>query len=473
MKRRSFCFSSLWATTLLIVGAPSQASLWADAPMGTGYAAWELCTRVMQGNDDLARVRERYTAPKVSPLSKVWSVDVSMGHRVEVNTWLPLDVFKRVAVFRPGLGCTLVPPGIDEAAVLRQPLQGVVANGQALPSRAPWPLGEGVAEPTRLTPAQQALVQRWSDTLFDEAPAQARQNTVAVLVAKDGHLVHERYAPGYNQDQPQLGWSLTKTLTAMWAGSMVGEGRFKLDDPAPVGQWVGTDKARITWRHLLNMAPGLFWDEGHKGFSSTSEMLFSMADQGDYAAVQAVVAAPGSAFNYSTGTTAIVSKALRTVLGGDAQASYDHLQKHLFQPLGMRHAVLQADASGTPIGGAGGVLRPRDWFRLGELVRNDGRWNGQALVSDSFVRFMKTPSPANPGYGGFMRLHDPKELPKGTATDVVYFAGLMGQYLVIIPSQQLMVLRMGVSFDQEDTKRRVFEMATALAASLPSETPKP
>lgn len=458
--------SGLWVGIGLVLSGPGHAGMLDDLPMATGYTALDLCTRVMQGGDDWARVRDQYTAPKVGPLPKVWSIDQRAGRSVAVNLWLPLPWSKRVAVFRPGLGCTMVPPGADESVVLGQAVRGIDESAAPARSEAPWPVGEGAPEVDRWSPAQQSVLQRWSDLVFAETTAEpkARQNTLALLVAQNGHLVYERYAPGYTQEQPLLGWSMTKTLTALWAGSMIGEGRFKLDDPVPIQAWAGTDKAGITWRHLFNMAPGLYWSEGHAGFSSTSEMLFSNGDQGAYAAAQAVVAPAGQVFNYSTGTTAIASKALRTVLGGDAQASYEHLNRRLFQPLGLRHAVLEPDASGTPIGGARGVLRPRDWLKLGELVRNDGRWNGRTLVPADFVRFMKTPSPAAVGYGGFMRLYDRKELPAGTPTEVLYFTGLMGQYLVIVPSQQLMVLRMGVSFDKEETKRRVFEMVKGLQA---------
>jgi CubicO group peptidase (beta-lactamase class C family) len=458
-------WSAFWSGALLAASVPAHAGLLADLPLATAYAAWEVCTRVMQSGDDFERVRDRYAAPKVLPLSKAWSIEVTAGQNVVVNTWLPIPSFKGLAVLRPGLGCTVVPQGTEAALVLRQPIAGIPWNPATPASPQAWPVGEGAAESASLSPAQRALVQRWSDTLFAEtrqAP-QARQNTVALLVVKDGHLVHERYAPGYTKDQPQMGWSLTKTLTALWAGTLVGEGRLKLDDPAPIKEWAGTPKAAITWRHLLNMAPGLFWNEAYEHASSTSEMLFAHADQGGFAADQAVVAPPGTQYNYSTGTTAILSKALRNLLGADPQASYAHMQAHLFQPLGLRNAVVEPDATGTPIGGAAGVLRPRDWLRLGQLALDDGRWNGKALVPSDFVRFMKMPSPANATYGGFVRLYDAKELPPGTPQDVFYFSGLMGQYLVVVPSQRLVVLRMGVSFDKEDTKHRVFEMATALS----------
>lgn len=459
---------SIWTGGVLALGAQAaQAGILADLPMGTGYAAWDLCTRLMQSGDQLGRVRDRYTGPKVPPLPKVWSIAVQPGLGVTVDTLVPIPSFRGQAVYRPGLGCTVVPHDTDATTVLGQPWRGIpMASTPASPQA--WPVGEGAAESRSLNPAQQALVQRWSDTLFAETTSdpQVRQNTYAVLVVKDGHLVHERYAPGYTKDQPQLGWSMTKSLTALWTGTLIGEGRFKLDDPAPIAAWKGTPKAAITWRHLLNMAPGLYWDEAYQHLSSTSEMLFAHADQGAYAASQDLVAPPGTQHNYSTGTTAILSKALRTVLGGDPQASYEHLRTRLFVPLGLRQGVVEPDASGTPIGGAAGVLRPRDWLRLGQLLLDGGRWGDRQLVPADFVRFMTTPSPANAGYGGFVRLYDPQMVPPGTPTEVVYFAGILGQYLVIVPSQRLVVLRMGVSFDKEDTKRRVFEMSAALAKSF-------
>lgn len=462
--RRAQRLAAAWAGALCLGAAPAQASLWEDMPVGMGYAAWDLCTRVLASGDDLQRVRALYTEPKVAPLPWVWQVAVQPGDSVGLNTLLPLQRMHRVAVFTPGVGCTVLPPGQDRAT-WHPPVRATLAPPFKR-SALPWPDGEGAAAPP--SPGNAAAWHAAADALFGEtteAP-RARQNTLAVLVAHQGQLVYERYAPGYRQTMPLLGWSMSKTLTALWAGALQGQGLLKLDAPLPMPGWAGSNKAAITWRHALNMAPGLAWNEGHAGFSDTSDMLFSHADHGAYAAAQPRVAAPGTQYVYSTGTTALVSLALRQALGGDAQRTHDSLVHTLFEPLGIADGFVESDASGTPAGGARGVLRPRDWLKLGQLILQEGRWQQRSVVPPDFIRFMRSPSPANASYGGFLRLFNGKDMPAGMPRDVVYFSGLMGQYIMVVPSQQLLVLRMGVSFDQDATRQRVFDATVALSQAL-------
>ncbi|TAL23724.1 MAG: class C beta-lactamase-related serine hydrolase, partial [Aquabacterium sp.] len=372
----------------------------------------------------------------------------------------------RTAIFRPGLGCTIVPPGTSEAAVRAQPF--TPARAPAWTPRA-WPLGDAPAQTSLPGPAQRALLQQHADALFAEAedPGALRQNTIAFLVAQDGHLVYERYGAGYGQAQPQLGWSMTKSLTALLAGVLAGDAKVQLDLPV-LQRFAGTPKQAITWRHLLHMASGLEWDEGYGGNSDVTRMLVSAADAGGYTADKPLVHEPGSHFNYSTGDATLAMLAMRELLGGSSQALFQTYQSRLFAPLGMRNAVVEQDASGTPIGGARGVLRPRDWLRLGQLVLDDGVWRGRRIVPSDFLAFIKTPSPAYDGYGGYVWLHKatPADLQPRLPTDLLWFAGHLGQYVVILPTQKLLVLRMGVSQDTTQTEHLLFSAVADLVDSL-------
>ena len=169
---------------------------------------------------------------------------------------------------------------------------------------------------------------------------------------------------------------MTKTVTAMLAGVFVRDGKIDIEAPVGLPRWQGTPKAAITWRQLLNMAPGLAWFEGYGGASDATEMLFSRADQGSWAADREQTSQPGTLFNYSTGFTNIAMLRMRQLAGGSHQAIYDLYQRELFAPLGIRRGVIEPDGTGTPVGGARGMLRPVDWLRLGQLLANDGTWNG-------------------------------------------------------------------------------------------------
>lgn len=447
------------------VQAQSLTELLAAIPGGTGFAALDMCTRTMQSGDNYYKVRWGYVAPKVSVLPLVWDVDYRPSKKVDVQTVVPFYYNKRTAIYRKGLGCTIVPPGTNESDVRAQAFTPVT---QPAPSAQAWPIGEGPVESYLLTSAQQASLKEQADAVFAETSYKAsqKQNTMAFLVAKNGHLVYERYGAGYKRAQPQIAWSMTKSVTALLIGSMATNQRLNLDDPVGLPQWSGSAKAAITWKHMLNMAPGLSWNESlggdaaSEGTGATSEMLFSTADQGSFAAAQPLEATPGTVFTYSTGTPNIAMLRIRQLLGGTHQSIYDYYQRNLFLPLGIRDGVIEPDASGTPIGGARAILRPVDWLRLGQLVVQNGQWQGQTIVAPDVMAFLTAPSAAYPGYAGMMWRKDtdniPADLRAQLPNDLLWFGGHMGQYVVIIPSKQLVVLRIGVSFDRDETTRRVF-----------------
>jgi CubicO group peptidase (beta-lactamase class C family) len=439
-----------------------------DIPAGTGYAAHELCTRISHMGQPKDQVLTRYTEPKVYPLPYLWSVDIERA-RVGVESILPTLHHPRAAIYRPGLGCTVVPPGIDESAV--RALRFTPAP--ELPSDArPWPLGEGAPEPAALSARDREVIERHAKGIFGEGsddPRKAR-NATALLVAQGGRLLYERYAHGLTREQPQLGWSMTKTLTAILAGVLERDGKLALDQEVGLKRWAGSEKQKITWRQLLNMAPGLAWFEGYGGASDATEMLFSRADQGAWAADRPLTSKPGTVFTYSTGFTNIAARRIRELLGGSHQAVYDYYQRELFAPLGIRGGVIEPDASGTPVGGARGVLRPVDWLRLGQLVMGDGSWQGKTLLTESYLAFMKAASPASAGYGGFMWReasdHISPELRAKLPDDIVFFAGHQGQYTIIAPTQRLIVVRMGVSMEGSMEHDPNVEQAMALVAEL-------
>ncbi|MAL97881.1 MAG: hypothetical protein CL583_05455 [Alteromonadaceae bacterium] len=449
---------------LLTLPSLSHASILDDIPAGTGYTAHDLCTRMDVSEDRYWRVRVDYVAPKVQPLPLLWDIDVLSGTLVEVRTYLPFLTHRRLAVYREGLGCTMA-RNYDEAAdLLSRDFNTVDPQPR---QQMPWPHGEGEADDSRLSGEQADILQDHTGQIFSEVSntRSEKRNAVALAVAMDGQLVFERYADGYHRDQPQLGWSMTKSLTALLVGMMVTEGRFSLDQPVGLEQWHGSEKAGITWKELLNMAPGLAWFEGYGGLSDATEMLFSQKDQGSWAASLPLESEPGTVFNYSTGTPNIAMLAMREKLGS-AQAIYDYYQSKLFDPLGIRNGIIEPDFTGTPVGGARGILRPVDWLRLGQLVANHGSWEGQQLIAQPAMDFLLAPSPAAEHYGGFIWRGAPDEVPedlrKRLPDDLVWFAGHMGQYTIVVPSENLVVLRMGVAFDEEGARNQAFALTADL-----------
>ncbi|RTL26689.1 MAG: class C beta-lactamase-related serine hydrolase [Burkholderiales bacterium] len=440
------------------------AALIKSIPSGTGYAAWDLCSRAISVGDDFNRVKTQYTAPKVQPLPWFWTL-FHTDTKVDVSAAALL--YPRKGIYRPGMGCTLITPQVTEAAVRAQPFKPVAP---APADTRPWPLGEGAAQMDKLSPARQAVLQKAAQAMFSETTTDVTKkvNTNALLVAQDGQLVYEQYAAPFDRSRQELGWSMTKSLTALIAGVMERDGLLAVDAPVGLKAWQGTNKAAITWRQLLNMAPGIEWKEGAYGIGQddTTQMLFSQADQCAWAASKPLATTPGTVFNYSTGFANLAMCRLKELAGGTHQQIYDYYQRKLFAPLGIRGGYIEADAAGTPVGGARGMLRPVDWLRLGQLVADGGQWQGRTILNPAYVQFLVSPSPADSGYGGYIWRQPtsgmPQDLRDKLPPDLVFFWGFQQQHVAIVPSRKLVLLRQGVSFDEDTAMRQIYQLVIDL-----------
>jgi len=208
------------------------------------------------------------------------------------------------------------------------------------------------------------------------AADRAELGTRAVVVLKDGRLVAERYAPGFGPTTPQLGWSMSKSVTDLLVGRLVQEGEVSLDDDHLRPEWDGDRRATITVRQLLQMTSGLAWDETYALNTPITRMLYLEHDMGGYAAAQELAHDPGTYRQYSSGSTTLLCSVLAARTGLGANLPRDLL----FGPLGLSSAVLEPDAAGTPVCSSYLWATPRDWAAVGQFALDDGVWNGQRLV---------------------------------------------------------------------------------------------
>lgn len=282
-------------------------------------------------------------------------------------------------------------------------------------------------------------------------------HALAVVVVHRGRLVGERYAAGIGPGTRLPGWSVAKTVTAMLAGILVGEGKLSRRGPLGVPGWEPPDpRAAVTLEHLLQMSSGLAWREDYYNplLSDVLPMLFGggRADMARFAADHRLVDPPGTRFEYSSGSTLVVSGAIRRALGGDAR----HLafpREALFAPVGAASALLEPDASGTFVGSSYVVATARDYARLGLLLLQDGGWEGRRILPEGWVGFMRTPALAarNAEYGAGVWLNarptDPRgrqEMPSLPA-DLFYASGKDGQLVVVVPSREAVIVRLGTT----------------------------
>jgi len=303
---------------------------------------------------------------------------------------------------------------------------------------------------------------------FFTAPALAE--TRALLVMHKGRIVYERYAPGYGPGNRFISWSMAKSVTSTLVGALVSDGRLELDTPAPVPAWrskPGDPRAGITLRHLLHMSSGLRHVESGPTpeLSDTNRALF--ADRSADIAAAALAApleeTPGTLFKYSTLTTHILSDIMGRTLAPDAapeakrKAVRQFLEARLIAPAAMPTLVCEFDMAGTLLGGSFCHASLRDWGAFGQLYLDDGRVAGRQVVSRDWIRFVRTPAATDGGYGGHFWLNLPRAegredvlFPSAGPRDAYGAVGHLGQYLLIVPSRQLVVVRLG---NTPDTRR--------------------
>jgi CubicO group peptidase (beta-lactamase class C family) len=455
---------ALAALALLAGLAAGARWLWIAVHVGAGYAAHVTCSLAHLSHYERSAI-DPYVAAELSPLGPALDVRVTPdGAEASVLG----GIVRARALLRPGLGCTLATDG---------PLDSRVAAAvRELPPRPPrdpsreWPEGEA-APPSPPPPAVARAIAR----AFEEpGPPHPLRRTKAVVVVRDGHLVAERYAQGVDPEAPLLSWSMAKSVTMALVGALVRDGRLAIADPAPVPEWrePGDPRGAITLDLLLRMSSGLAFDEHYGATNDVSRMLFTQPDTGAFAAAFPLAAPPGSVWSYSSGTANIVARVVRDVFGGDLAAMVRFARERLFDPAGMTSAMLEPDASGTFIGSSFAYMTARDWARFGELFRQGGVWDGRRLLPEGWVRYATTPTPKAPlgQYGAHWWLDAgepgaPEHRAWPSLPPETYAArGHSGQWVVVVPSARLVVVRLGLTFpDDEDdgTQELVAELLAA------------
>lgn len=289
------------------------------------------------------------------------------------------------------------------------------------------------------------------DEMFDEAGP--LRSTYAVVVIHEGRLVAERYGGAIEHwDRPAeqvsattqlLSWSMAKSMLHAVVGMLVAEGRLDPDAPAPVPSWRFDGRGEITLEHLLCMRDGLAFTEDYVGdsVSDVIEMLFGRGaeDVAAFAADRLLLAAPGERFNYSSGTTNIVSGIVRDVLGGEA-AYREFLRARLFGPIGMSSAEPRFDDAGTWVASSYVHATAQDFARFGLLYARDGVWDGRRLLPEGWVDHARRMRSVDEETG---RLYGAHWWGIDDGRGTFYAQGYEGQSIVICPPLDLVFVRLG------------------------------
>ena len=421
--------------------------------VAAGVKAKAVCSGVFVSRRTPEAIEREDMAAYASPFLDMVRIDVDSAGRL-VKGSVPF-LARSEAVYRDGMGCTIA-AGVSRDVLAAQP------NGVDLAPNPAAPLPLETIDGHRGEALEHVVA-----AAFTEPDAERPRRTRAVVVVKDGRIVAERYAPGFGPEMPMPGWSMAKSVTGTLVGVLVRAGKLDPAAPAPVSEWRGDARAAITLGDLLRMSSGLAFTEDYwTPFSDVNVMLFASPDAGALAASKPLDAAPGTRWAYSSGTTNIVTRAMRSVFPSHA----DYLafpRRALFDRTGMTSAVLEPDASGTFVGSSFLFATARDWARLGILYAQDGVWGGERLLPEGWAQYSATPAPAAPAaqYGAqwWLKLDGASPDAKLPA-DAFHASGHGGQFVTVIPSRQLVVVRLGLALKRGAWDQTAF--ATAVLASL-------
>lgn len=424
-----------WLAVLGVLALVGVAGWLAFAPpalirVATAYSAKIVCSnQFLAGRDGEAVLALDVQSPG-HPILKYIAIDVDDAERT-VSARLLGWFGEGKAIYRPGAGCASIPYGGQAPAI------AAVPEGSAPDMAALWPAGERV-EPSQ-DPALAAIL---------DDPDMVGPGMRAFVVAHNGRIVGERYGEGFAADTRLLGWSMTKTVTAAIVGTLVGQGQLSVDQNGLFEGWDGDERGEITIADLMAMSSGLEFNEDYGNVTDVTRMLYLESDMADFAADKPLVGPRGQTFNYSTGTTVLLSRIWQDAFADPAEA-LAWPRKALFDPIGMTSAVLETDATGTFVGASYLYATARDWVRFGELLRNQGVWAGRQVLPEGFVNWMREEAPASNGRYGrgqlWLSVSDGDGSDSDLPSDTFWLRGHDGQTVAVIPSRGLVIARLGLS----------------------------
>ena len=405
--------------------------------VGANYTAKIICSNVFLANRDAQDVLQVDVQAPGHPLLRLMQVDVNRETKI-VRAGLFGIIGKGMAVYRAGTGCATVPDG-DIAEASRH--QFAPAASPRVDVKQMWPEGTQA----ELNNAVQGILAQ-----EDLSGAGMR----GIVVIHGGKLIAQRYAPGFSQATPLLGWSMTKSITAALIGMQITDEKLKLDQ---AGFWPASrpsdGREKIALADLMAMSSGLRFNEGYGDVSDVTRMLYLEPDMAAYVSSLPLEHPIGTMWNYSSGTTVLLSSIWQNAAGAD---SLSFPQRRLFAPLGMHSAVIEADARGNLVGSSYMYATTQDWARFGQFLAQDGVWQGRRLLPAGYVAMMTIVAPASKGAYGKGQVwrwgpsgDGPEDKSPDTAfnlpADTFWMLGHDGQSIAIVPSKQLVVVRLGLT----------------------------
>jgi CubicO group peptidase (beta-lactamase class C family) len=420
-----------------------------------GTQALKLCNGLFVSNRTVDHIYAQELAGLGEPMPRT-RVEIDVHRKtVAIGIGTGDSVPPMRAALRQGVGCVVMAPDQTFADIGTLPLLDMPPlAGDA--ATLPWPEGDRLDSKRIPSGVDDAALKRAGDWTFDRVAHGGHQGqvTLSLLVIHGGDIVYERYASGVNMHTRTRTWSTAKSITSTLVGMAADQGLLKLDEPLPFkwhpagGETAPDPRRKITLRHALHMSSGLYPVDNDLGHVTGSALSYwAGANSADGARDRGLIREPGTIWDYENYDTLLAVLALRTALG-DEKTYKEFPRRALFDRIGMRNTMAGMDRFGHYVLSSQVYTNARDLGRLGLLYLNRGKWKGEQLLSESWVYFVRTPAPATRDrgreYGGhFWLVPDSRaDLPQ----DAYSTNGARGQYTVIVPSYDLVVVRRGLDF---------------------------
>ncbi|MFA5903277.1 MAG: serine hydrolase [Desulfobacula sp.] len=422
-------------------------------PIGTGYSAKYICSQVFLAGKNPEQVFEKDVKPTHALFQVVRPVvDVTnkMVTAAAFGFWKPMT-----AVYREGCGCTLI---VDTDRDKLKSQMNKMSLYEFKRSDETWPRGEGVELEQLPGKVNREKLKKAVDEAFTEPGPDTERNTRAIVVVLGDRIIAEQYAPGNDKDTPMHGWSMSKSVTNSLVGILVKEKGLNIHAPAQVAAWKdqGDPRHKITLDMMLRMSSGLEFEEVYGPFKDATYMLYTAGSMADYAAAKPLAADPDTQWNYSSGTANIIARMVTDQVGGSLAGYHKFAKEYLFNKIGAYSAVIEPDASGSFVGSSYMFATARDWARFGLFLKNKGVWNNEKILPDDWMGYSTRPTPKAPmgEYGALFWLNagekdnpDHRKFPS-LPKDLYYCGGFNGQIVAVIPSRDMVVVRLGVTHDK-------------------------
>ncbi|HRZ75457.1 MAG TPA: serine hydrolase [Flavobacterium sp.] len=348
---------------------------------------------------------------------------------------------KRKAIYREGLGATLINDDFDETKPY------LIPKRTKIETNLPFPYGNLEPKDSLLPEVNYEKLNLAVANAFDQKGEKIKRTRALLVIYKD-KIIAEKYEEGFSKNTKFLGWSMTKSITATYFGVLQYQGKIDINKPTPLTEWANDSRSKITLHNLIQMNSGLEWNEDYGNISDVTKMLFLADDMAKVQLEKPAAFEPNKHWNYSSGTTNLLSGILRRQFQNH-QDYLDFWYSSLIDKIGMHSMLIEPDMAGNFVGSSYGWATARDWAKFGLLYLHEGNWNGEQIFDKSWAKYVATPTPTSKGeYGGHFWLNAGGKYPD-VPKDMYFCGGFQGQKVIIIPSKELVIVRFGLTEDED------------------------